>query len=683
MSQERIKELSALLHEHNHRYYVLNQPTISDQQFDEWMSELEALEAFHPDWRLSNSPTQRVGSDLTQKFEKVAHVRPMLSLSNTYSEQEISDWLQRVQEGLGKTDTELVMELKYDGIAISLFYEHGILVRALTRGDGTQGEDVTANVKTIKNIPLQLQGDYPSSFEIRGEIFLPKADFERMNQERSALGLELYANPRNTAAGTLKQLDSREVAKRPLRAMMYFVLCEEMLANTHYEQVMKAGNWGFPVPLSEMKMIQRVSSTDGVMAFIHHWDIHRNDLAFDIDGIVLKVNNLQAWDELGMTAKSPRWAIAYKFKAERVSTRLEKITYQVGRTGAITPVANLVPVFLAGTTVKRASLHNADQIEKLDIREGDYVWIEKGGEIIPKVIAVDLDQPRGNRDSHVYIERCPECQTDLVREEGEALHYCPNADGCHPQMIGKLEHFVSRKAMNLEGWGVETLTAFFKEGLIRNVIDLYHLDLDHLVGFEYSIWDESTQEFRKRSLQTKTIENLKKSLAQSKEVPFERVLFGLGIRHVGETVAKKLARAMGSIEHLMEASKEQLLTVDEVGEKIAESIVQYFQAEEHQAWMAQLKEAGLQLTSHHVENVQSDLLSTKVFVVSGVFEKYGRDEIKALIESHGGKVSGSISAKTHYVVAGRDMGPAKLEKAKSLGVPIISELDLDLMISQE
>ncbi len=683
MSQERIKELSTLLHEHNHRYYVLNQPTISDQQFDDWMRELEALEAFHPDWRLPNSPTQRVGSDLTQKFDKVAHVRPMLSLSNTYSEQEISDWLQRVQEGLGKTDTELVMELKYDGIAISLFYENGNLVRALTRGDGTQGEDVTANVKTIKNIPLQLQGDYPTSFEIRGEIFLPKADFERMNQERFAQGLELYANPRNTASGTLKQLDSREVSKRPLRAMMYFVLCDEMLSNTHYEQVMMAGQWGFPVPLSEMKMIERVSSTDDVMKFIHHWDIHRHDLAFDIDGIVIKVNSIQAWDELGMTAKSPRWAIAYKFKAERVSTRLEKITYQVGRTGAITPVANLAPVFLAGTTVKRASLHNADQIEKLDIREGDYVWIEKGGEIIPKVIAVDVDKPRGGQHPHVYIQYCPECQTELVREDGEAQHYCPNADGCQPQMIGKLEHFVSRKAMNLEGWGVETLTAFFKDGWIRNFVDLYHLDLDRLVGFEYSTWDDGAQEYRKRSLQYKTIENLKKSLIQSKAVPFERVLFGLGIRHVGETVAKKLARAMGSIDQLIIASKEELLAVDEVGEKIAESIVQYFQAKEHQDWMAQLKEVGLQLTSNHTENIQSDLLSAKVFVVSGVFEKYGRDEMKALIESHGGKVSGSISAKTHYVVAGRDMGPAKLEKAKSLGVPIISEMELDQMISAE
>jgi len=683
MSQERINELSALLHEHNHRYYVLNQPTISDRQFDEWMRELETLEAFHPELRLPNSPTQRVGSDLSQKFEKVAHVRPMLSLSNSYSEQEIGDWLQRVKEGLGKSDVELVMELKYDGIAISLFYENGVLVRALTRGDGTQGEDVTTNVRTIKNIPLQLQGDYPNAFEIRGEIFLPKADFERMNQERSVQGLELYANPRNTASGTLKQLDSREVAKRPLRAMMYFVLCDEKIADTHYEQVLMASNWGFPVPLTEMKMIQRVSTSEEVMSFIHHWDIHRNDLAFDIDGIVIKVNNLQAWEELGMTAKSPRWAIAYKFKAERVSTRLERITYQVGRTGAITPVANLLPVFLAGTTVKRASLHNADQIEKLDIREGDYVWIEKGGEIIPKVVAVDLEKKRASQDPHVYIDRCPECQTPLVREEGEAQHYCPNTDGCQPQMIGKLEHFVSRKAMNLEGWGVETLSAFFKDGLIKNVVDLYQLDLDQLVGFEYSTWDEDSQEFRKRSLQSKTIENLKKSLVQSKDVPFERVLFGLGIRHVGETVAKKLARAMGSIDAIMEATKETLLSVDEVGEKIADSIIQYFQNEEHRTWMTQLKESGLQISSNHVENLQSDLLATKVFVVSGVFEKYGRDEIKSLIESHGGKVSGSISAKTHYVVAGRDMGPAKLEKAKSLGIPIISEVDLDQMISQE
>lgn len=680
MSQERIKELSLLLHEHNHRYYVLNQPTISDEQFDAWMSELETLEAFHPDWRLPNSPTQRVGSDLSQKFEKVAHIRPMLSLSNTYSEQEIIDWLQRVLEGLGRSQIELVMELKYDGIAISLFYESGVLVRALTRGDGTHGEDVTANVRTVRNIPLQLSGNFPEAFEMRGEIFLPKADFEKMNQERAALGMELYANPRNTASGTLKQLDSREVAKRPLRAMMYFVLADEKLSDTHMKNVQRAGEWGFPVPLETENRIKVVNTTDEVMSFIHFWDKQRAQLPFDIDGIVIKVNEVQAWDELGMTAKSPRWAIAYKFKAERVSTRLEKITYQVGRTGAITPVANLQPVFLAGTTVKRASLHNADQIEKFDIREGDCVWIEKGGEIIPKVVAVDLSQPRGSVDVHQYITCCPECQTPLVREEGEAQHYCPNADACQPQMIGRLEHFVSRKAMNLEGWGTETLTAFFKEGLVKNIVDLYQLNLDEMVGFDYAVWDEGSQEVRKRSLQSKTIENLKSALVLSKEVPFERVLFALGIRHVGETVAKKLARAIGSVDQLMVASKEDLLAVDEVGEKIAESIVQYFQIPAHRDWMEQLKRAGLQMESNHQDQMQSNRLAGQVFVVSGVFDRYGRDEIKGLIESHGGKVSGSISSKTSYVVAGKEMGPAKLEKAKSLGIPIIGEAELDEMI---
>ncbi|MEN9334667.1 MAG: hypothetical protein RLY35_1847 [Bacteroidota bacterium] len=682
MSQERIKELSALLHEHNHRYYVLNHPTISDQQFDAWMSELEALETFHPAFRLPNSPTQRVGSDLSQKFEKVAHVRPMLSLANTYSEQEIQEWLERVKEGLGKADSPLVMELKYDGIAISLFYEKGVLVRALTRGDGTHGEDVTANVKTVRNIPIQLQGDFPDSFEIRGEIFLPKADFQKMNEERAVQGLELYANPRNTASGTLKQLDSREVAKRPLRAMMYFVLTDAPLSNTHMQNVQKAGEWGFPVPLQEDNRIRVVNHAEDVMAFIHYWDAHRSQLPFDIDGIVIKVNELQAWEELGMTAKSPRWAIAYKFKAEQVSTRLEKITYQVGRTGAITPVANLQPVFLAGTTVKRASLHNADQIEKLDIREGDHVWIEKGGEIIPKVISVDLNYPRGNAVPHQYITSCPVCQTPLIREEGEAQHYCPNSDSCQPQMIGRLEHFVSRKAMNLEGWGTETLTAFFKEGLVRNFVDLYHLNLDALVGYEYAVWDEGSQDFRKRSLQNKTIENLKMALVQSKQVPFERVLFAFGIRHVGETVAKKLTRAIGNIDQLITASRETLLAVDEVGEKIADSIIQYFENPEHRAWINELKTLGLQLESQFQDTMVSDVLAGKVFVVSGVFDRYGRDEMKALIESHGGKVSGSISAKTSFVVAGRDMGPAKLEKARTLGLPIIGENELEAMIDR-
>lgn len=683
MSQERIKELSSLLHEHNYRYYVLNQPTISDEQFDVWMKELEALESFYPALRLPNSPTQRVGSDLSSKFEKVQHVRPMLSLSNTYSELEITDWFQRVTEGLGKSEVELVMELKYDGIAISLFYEAGELIRALTRGDGTQGEDVTANVRTIKNIPLKLQGDFPPSFEIRGEIFLPKADFEKMNKERAEQGLELYANPRNTASGTLKQLDSREVAKRPLRAMMYFVLGDDSQTNTHYDKVRKAGDWGFPVPSEEQWMIKKATSPAEVMQFIEHWDLHRHDLPFDIDGIVIKVNSIQSWDELGMTAKSPRWAIAYKFKAERVSTRLEKITYQVGRTGAITPVANLTPVFLAGTTVKRASLHNADQIQKLDIREGDYVWIEKGGEIIPKVVAVDTEKPRGSQGVHTYIQHCPECQTALIREEGEAQHYCPNADLCQPQMIGKLEHFVSRKAMNLEGWGVETLTAFFKAGLVNNMVDLFHLNLDNLVGFEYSIWDENAQEFRKRSLQKKTIENLKNSIELSKQVPFERVLFAMGIRHVGETVAKKLARSLKSVEHLMSADKDALLLVEEVGEKIADSILSYFSNPIHREWMIQLRNAGIQLESNQTDSMQSNVLGGKTFVVSGIFEKYGRDELKGVIESNGGKVSGSISAKTHFVVAGRDMGPAKLEKAKGLGIPIISEVEFDEMISAE
>ncbi|MEY4330463.1 MAG: hypothetical protein RL609_1211 [Bacteroidota bacterium] len=674
MSKERLLELRLMLHEHNHRYYVLNQPVVSDEQFDSWMKELEALELFYPELQDENSPTKRVGSDLSSKFEKIEHIRPMLSLTNSYSEEEIGDWVKRLDESVGG-EIEYVLELKYDGVALSLHYENGLLVKAVTRGDGRVGEDVTANARTIRNIPLQLTGEYPKSFEIRGEVFLPRAAFDEMNAERDALGLERYANPRNTASGTLKQLNSREVAKRPLKAMMYFVLGEEGLATTHTGRVEQARAWGFAVPDFDQRMIESNTRVEGMMDFIHYWDANRKHLPFDIDGIVLKVNKISLWDELGMTAKSPRWATAYKFKAEKVSTQLEQITYQVGRTGAITPVANLRPVFLAGTTVKRASLHNADQIEKLDVREGDFVFVEKGGEIIPKIVGVDDSQPRGSSQCHEYISNCPICQTPLIRLEGEAQHYCPNQDGCSPQIIGKLEHFVSRKAMNMEGWGVETLTAFFHQGLIKDVAGIFELNLDEWSGFEYWVEDEATGEKRRRSLQQKTIDNLKKALLEARQIPFERVLFAIGIRHVGETVAKRLAQHFKSMEALLNADEQALLEVQDVGEKIAQSIQQFKQSQEQLLLIERLKAAGLQLEKEAEEaaDLLPDIFKGKTFVVSGVFSEFSRDELKSDIERRGGKVSGSISAKTSYVVAGDDMGPSKRTKAEELKVPIISE----------
>ncbi len=683
MSRERVLELRALLHEHNHRYYVLNQPTVSDFEFDSWMHELEALEAFYPDMADANSPTHRVGSDLSSKFEKVEHQRVMLSLTNSYSEEEIADWVSRIDESVGGV-IEYVLELKYDGVAISLHYEQGKLVRAVTRGDGKVGEDVTQNVRTIKNIPLQLQGDYPPDFEIRGEIFLPREAFDRMNEERLEKGLEAYANPRNTASGTLKQLDSREVAKRPLKAMMYFVLGENGMAETHSARVEQARSWGFEVPSFDKRMIACTHEIADMMAFIQYWDKARKDLSFDIDGIVLKVNKIALWDELGMTAKSPRWATAYKFKAEKVSTQLYQITYQVGRTGAITPVANLAPVLLAGTIVKRASLHNADQILKFDIREGDHVWVEKGGEIIPKIVGVDQRFPRGSAEPHQYIGNCPICKTELIRLEGEAQHYCPNRDHCSPQQIGKLEHFVSRKAMNLEGWGVETLTALYQNGLVSNVADLYELPLNEMVGFEYWVEDEVTGEKRRRSLQQKTIDNLRLALENSKQVPFERVLFALGIRHVGETVAKRLAKAFPSIDLVRMATSEELLAVEDIGQKIAESLKLYFSIDENLVIIEKLKVAGLQMegvaqaTSNH-----APILQGKTIVVSGVFTEFTRDGIKADVESRGGKVSGSISSKTTFVLAGADMGPSKLQKAKDLNIPVMTEADYLILISEK
>jgi DNA ligase (NAD+) len=677
---KRINELTQQLNEHNHRYYVLNAPIISDMEFDFLLKELEALEQKYPDYAAANSPTKRVGGDITDKFEKVAHSRPMLSLSNTYSKEDIADWEERIHKAVD-TEIEYVMELKYDGVAIALHYENGQFVRGITRGDGSVGEDVSANIRTIRSIPLHLTGDYPTSFEIRGEIFLPKKEFNKLNEERAKNGEELYANPRNTAAGTLKQQDSAEVAKRKLDCYLYYVLGENLVLPSHFENVEKAAQWGFKVPSSKQRLIEKATSIDGIMDFINYWDIHRHDLPFEIDGIVIKVNKLSLWDELGMTAKSPRWAIAYKFKAETARTRLNKVSYQVGRTGAITPVANLQPVVLAGTTVKRASLHNADQIAKLDIREGDLVLVEKGGEIIPKITGVVLEERAAASEPLQYIQNCPECGTELIREEGEALHYCPNEIGCPPQIKGKMEHFISRKAMNIEGLGSETVAGLYDKGLVKDVADIYDLKFEQLLGLEFSVGDEESGEMKKRSLQEKSVKNLLEGLETSKTVPFERVLFSLGIRFVGETVAKKLVKHFKNIDALQSASREALLEADEVGEKIADSILFYFSEEKNRTIIRRLKEARLQFESLASESAAaSDKLKGLTFVVSGVFNSFSRDGIKESIEANGGKVSGSISSKTSYVLAGDDMGPSKRKKAEDLGVKIISETEYIAMI---
>jgi len=673
IAKSRIHQLSQELNAHNHRYYVENNPIISDTEFDLLLKELEALENEFPQFADSNSPTKRVGGDITDKFEKVAHKRPMLSLSNSYNREEIAEWAERLYKSVD-TDIEFVMELKYDGVAISLHYEDGKFMRGITRGDGSVGEDVSSNIRTIRSIPLQLKGNYPASFEIRGEIFLPKKVFTQLNEERAAAGEELYANPRNTASGTLKQQDSKEVAKRKLDCYLYYVLGENLPYNDHFQSVEHAADWGFKVPSSKDRLIEKANSVDGVMNYIEYWDKHRHDLPFEIDGVVIKVNKFALWDELGMTAKSPRWAIAYKFKAETVSTKLNKITYQVGRTGAITPVANLQPVQLAGTTVKRASLHNADQIEKLDIREGDTVLVEKGGEIIPKVVGVVTEQRDMFSTPHQYITKCPECGTELIRKEGEAQHYCPNDVTCPPQIKGRMEHFISRKAMNIEGLGTETISGLFEKGLIKNPADIYDLQYDQLLGLEFQVGDELLGDLKKRSLQAKSVTNMLEGIQLSKQIPFERVLFALGIRFVGETVAKKLAKHFKNIDAIEAATTEQLLEADEIGEKIASSIQDYFSLEENQTIIRRLKDAGLQF---HVDESQSGPTSEKLkgltFVVSGVFQNFSRDSIKESIESHGGKVSGSISSKTSYVLAGDDMGPSKRKKAEDLGVKIITE----------
>jgi DNA ligase (NAD+) len=663
--QAKMKALATALHAHNQAYYVQNNPQISDYDFDMLLKELETLEAQFPDFIDPNSPTRRVGGDLTKKFETKTHRFPMLSLSNTYSEQEIIEWAERCQKALQEA-SEFVCELKYDGVAIGMHYQNGQLQLALTRGDGTQGEDVTTNVRTIRTVPLALQGVFPPDFEIRGEIFMPQQNFEALNQQREAQGEPLFANPRNTASGTLKLLDSKEVAKRGLDCFLYGVHGLKSEASGHYESVVMAQQWGFKVPDPALRMIEKTNTIAGIMNFIHYWDAQRVTLPFDIDGVVIKVNSFAQQAELGLTAKSPRWAIAYKFKTQQVETLLESVTFQVGRTGAITPVANLKPVQLGGTTVKRASLHNADQIQKLDLCQHDTVQVEKGGEIIPKIVGVNLSL-RTTEQRIPFIDNCPECHALLVRQEGEAQHYCPNETTCRPQVTGKILHFISRKALNIDGLGEETVELMYAKGMIKNPLDLYFLTFDQLLTLE--------------RMAEKSANNLLQSIAASKEVPFERVLFGLGIRFVGETVAKKLAQAIQHIDALKAASLEDLLQVDEIGEKIAQSILAYFSNPENVAHIAGLKEMGLQFEAVQ-KALKSNVLDGKICVISGTFDTFSRDELKELIELNGGKLGSSVSAKTNFLIAGANMGPAKLQKATDLGVTLLSENDFIKMISQ-
>ena len=653
--KELILKLREELSQHNHNYYVLDEPSVSDFEFDIKLKQLQALELSYPEMHDSSSPTLRVGGEVTKNFETLVHAQRMYSLDNSYSKEDLMDWEVRLRK-MVDGPIKYTCELKYDGASISLTYENGVLVQALTRGDGTQGDNVTANIKTIKSVPLKLQGDYPVKFEIRGEIVLPFEGFKALNEEKIAAGEDPYKNPRNTASGSLKLQDSAEVAKRPLECLLYSVVGENTGIETQYDTLEKARSWGFKVP----KVASLTDSIEGVLEFVNYWDIHRHDLPYETDGVVVKVDSLFQQAELGFTAKAPRWAMAYKFKAEQVSTRLEHISYQVGRTGAITPVANLQPVELAGTIVKRASLHNADQIKKLDVQIGDWVYVEKGGEIIPKIMGVDLGRRPLNSSKTVYRSACPECETPLVRKEGEVQHYCPNDMGCSPQIIGRIQHYISRKALDIEGLGGETVALLVNEGLIHDYADLYDLSTSQIIHLD--------------RMAEKSADNLVSGVQASKDIPFERVLFGLGIRYVGETVAKKLAKHYKSIQALSEASLEDLETVDEIGIKIAESVVEFFTNEANIRMVSRLILYGLQLElSKEALSNQTIQLKGLRFVVSGVFETVSRDELKALIDCNGGKVVSSISAKTSFVVAGSNMGPSKRTKADSLKVPIISE----------
>jgi DNA ligase (NAD+) len=684
----RIDQLTHQLQQHNYNYYILSQPTVSDFDFDQQLKELEALENQFPNLVHPDSPTRKVGGGITKEFVQVKHKYPMLSLGNTYSEQELQDFDERVRKGLGQEKVEYVVELKFDGLAISITYENGKLVRAVTRGDGVQGDDVTLNVKTIKTIPHQLPpGDYPDTFEIRGEILMHRKTFESLNEayrkELEAKGYDedeirerLYKNPRNFASGTLKMQDSAEVAKRPLDCFLYFVNSEQQVVETHFASLQKAQQWGFQTgPFARV-----CHSIDEVMDFVHEFDTKRETLSYDIDGVVLKVNNYAQQQELGFTAKNPRWAISYKYKAQSALTQLQKVTYQVGRTGAITPVANLTPVVLAGTTVKRASLYNADEMDRLDLFEGDWVFVEKGGEIIPKITAVDVSKRQPDAHKIVYQTQCPECGTTLVRKEGEVVHYCPNETGCAPQLIGKIEHFVGRKAMNIDSLGEETITGLYTKGLISTYADLYALTAEQLIGLEFETYNEKKDTYSKRSLQEKSVVNMLQGIEASKQVPFERVLFALGIRMVGETVAKKLARHFITLDKLAAASKEEIAGIYEIGEKIAEQVTRFFADEVNVKICERLNHYGLQLEVVEEEGVErTNKLGGKSFLVSGTFT-LSRDELKKMIEVNGGRNVGSISKSLNYLIAGDKMGPEKLKKATDLNIPIISEEEFKAMV---
>ena len=661
---ERIDQLREELHTHNYNYYVLNAPVITDQEFDHLMRELQDLEAKHPEHFDPNSPSVRVGSDLNKNFKQVEHKYPMLSLGNTYSQAEVTEFYDRVSKSLNE-DFEICCEMKFDGTSISLTYEHGKLVQAVTRGDGVRGDDVTDNVKTIRTIPLILHGDYPDSFEMRGEILMPWDVFEELNRERELREEPLFANPRNAASGTLKSQNSAVVASRKLDAYLYYMLGENLPHDGHYENLMEAEKWGFKIS----HITKKVHSLQEIFDFINYWDVERKNLPVATDGIVLKVNSLRQQRNLGYTAKSPRWAIAYKFQAERALTRLNKVTYQVGRTGAVTPVANLDPVQLSGTTVRRASLHNADIIASLDLHIGDMVYVEKGGEIIPKITGVDIDSRSADAEKVEFISHCPECGSKLIRYEDEAAFYCPNETGCPPQIKGKIEHFISRRAMNIEGLGPETVDQFYQEGLIHNVADLYSLSADDICRLD--------------RMGEKSADNIIQGIARSKEVPYERVLFALGIRFVGETVAKKVAKAFRSIDALAAANLDALIHVDEIGLKIAQSIISYFADEKNRELVERLRNAGLKLEADEEDlSGHTDILQGKSIVISGVFSRHSRDEYKELIEKHGGKNVGSISKKTSFILAGDNMGPSKLEKASALGIAIIDENEFLSMIGE-
>ncbi len=668
VAERKIKALTTELSEHNHKYYVLELPTVSDFQFDQMLKELQDLELEFPEFALATSPTKRVGGEITKDFETVTHKYRMLSLSNSYSKEDLFEFEKRIQKVL-EEDVEYVCELKYDGVAIGLKYINGELVQATTRGDGTRGDDVTTNVRTIGSIPLQLKGDYPDEFEIRGEIFMPLKAFEKLNKEKEKAGEPLMANPRNTASGTLKMQASKIVAKRGLDCYLYYMLGENLPKETHLDNLTAAGEWGFKVPSVKTRMIEKTNSIEGIINFIEYWDTKRKELPFEVDGIVIKVNRYDRQQRLGFTSKSPRWAIAYKFETEQGVTTLNSVSYQVGRTGAITPVANLEPVSLLGTTVKRASLHNKDQIEKLDLYIGDQVFVEKGGEIIPKVVGVNISARKADAEKIEYITNCPECDTELVREEGEANHYCPNDNGCPTQITSKIEHFISRKAMYIDGLGSETVEQFYKSGLINNIADLYDLDPFKMIALE--------------RMAEKSVNKILKGVRDSKEIPFEQVLFAIGIRFVGSTVAKTLAKYFKNIENIKNATLDELTNVDEIGIRIAESIQTFFTIEKNVEIVNRLKEHGVQMAIIESEEDANlvKILEGKSVVVSGVFMKFSRDDLKKTIEKYGGKNVSSISKKTSFIVAGDKMGPSKLEKAERLGVQLMTEDEFITMIS--